>query len=132
MSDSAGAIWLARQRRVNGFWFVSSTVRVTSDAETSSFSAGRLFVISIIRRTICFAPPLMRSWVTLMGTGKTTVGDEVTPGSGVALSEVVAEGARVGSGSEVKEHPASSTTIAMAMTRRRLTDPAYFGRWFRP
>ena len=36
------------------------------------------------------------------------------------------------SASEVKEHPTSSTTIAMAMARRRLTDPAYFGRWFRP
>ncbi len=68
----------------------------------------------------------------LMGTGNTTVGDEVVLGSGVALPEVVTEGVWVGSGSEVGEHPASSTTIAVAMARRSFTDPVYFERRFRP
>ena len=106
---------------MNGFWAVSSTVRVTSDVETSSFSAGRLLVISIMRRTICFAPPAVRSWVMLIGTGKATVGDGDAPASGVALAEAPTDEVGEGSGSEVDAQPASSTTIAMTMTWRRFT-----------
>jgi hypothetical protein len=59
--------------------------------------------------------------VTLIGTGKATVGVGVTFASGVALTEMATDGVGEGAGSDVDAHPASSTTIAMTMTRRRFT-----------
>jgi len=65
----------------------------------------------------------------LIGTGKATVGDEDALASGVALAEVATDGVWEGSGSDVDAQPASSTTIAVVMTRRRFTGSFYGGWW---
>jgi len=59
----------------------------------------------------------------LIGTGKAIEGDGLALDSGLAPAEGPAEGVTVGSGAGVEEHPASSTTIAKTMARRKFTGP---------